>query len=50
MAVPDPSRLPGGHDNEVFQGLPAYVALIYKCWAQEPATRPSFADIIPELR
>jgi hypothetical protein len=28
----------------------AYLALIRRCWAQEPAERPNFADIIMELR
>ncbi|EFN52530.1 hypothetical protein CHLNCDRAFT_13628, partial [Chlorella variabilis] len=27
-----------------------YVALIQRCWAQDPSERPSFADIITELR
>ncbi|GAB4820775.1 hypothetical protein N2152v2_007821 [Parachlorella kessleri] len=50
LAVPGPSQLPGEHESEAFQGLPTYVALMHKCWAQDPVERPSFADIIPELR
>lgn len=42
----DPADLPGG----TFPGLPAYLALMQRCWAQEPAERPGFAEIINLLR
>lgn len=28
----------------------AYTALMARCWAQAPEDRPSFADVIAELR
>ena len=28
----------------------AYVALMRRCWAQDPAQRPDFAAVIAELR
>jgi len=30
--------------------LGAYVALMRSCWAQDPADRPSFEDIVERLR
>ena len=42
----DAAALPGG----TFPGLPAYVALLQRCWAQEPQARPSFDDIVAQLR
>lgn len=47
-----PPRLPGGPDNEIFvQGgvMEEYVQLMNKCWAQDPAQRPEFEDIHPQL-
>ena len=44
--VPPPAALPGGG----FAELDAYVALMKRCWAQNPYDRPSFAELVPELR
>ncbi len=33
-----------------FEGLDAYVQLMQRCWAHDPAGRPSFQDIAAELR
>lgn len=44
--VPAPAALRGG----AFPGLPAYTALLRRCWAQNPYDRPSFAELVPELR
>ena len=47
LEVPPPAKLPGGG----FKGLPAYTALMERCWAQAPEDRPaSFAEVIAELR
>ena len=42
----DPSQLPGG----TFGGMADYVALMRACWEQDPAARPSFGQVIAELR
>ena len=45
--VPPPAALPGGG----FVGLPAYEALMRRCWAQAPVDRPqNFAEVISALR
>lgn len=44
--IPAPRDLRGG----AFPGLPAYTALLRRCWAQNPYDRPSFAELVPELR
>lgn len=47
LKIPDDLRaLPGG----VFVGLPAYIDLMQKCWAEEPAERPNFGEIVRCLR
>lgn len=38
--------LPGG----TFPGFPAYCRLMQRCWAEEPAGRPSVEAIIADLR
>jgi serine/threonine protein kinase len=43
--IPPADQLPGG----TFPGLQAYVALMQRCWAQEPGDRPSFALVAEEL-
>ena len=48
LVVPPAEGLPGGGAD--LAGLDAYVALLQRCWAQEPQERPTFEDIIPELR
>lgn len=47
--VPEPERLPGGGDGGLL-GLAAYLDLMQRCWAQDPAERPAFSDIVSELR
>ena len=44
LAIPQPEELPGPGSGS-FEGMPAYVALMQRCWAQDPAGRPSFEDI-----
>lgn len=44
--LPGPLDVKGGW----FDMLDDYVALIESCWAQHPHDRPSFAQIIVELR
>lgn len=47
-----PARLPGGSDNEIFiqSGvMEEYVQLMNRCWAQNPAQRPEFEEIHPQL-
>ena len=47
--IPPRGELPGP-DTAAFGGLDAYVALLQKCWAQDPQERPAFAAIAEELR
>lgn len=47
--IPPLEALPG-QDTASFQGLGAYIDLIQRCWAQDPAERPSFPDIVADLR
>jgi hypothetical protein len=47
--IPAREALPGP-DNAQFSGLHAYIALMERCWAQDPAVRPNFKEIITELR
>ena len=48
LEVPPEQALPGASSG--FAGLPAYVALMQRCWAQSPLDRPVFEDITRELR
>jgi hypothetical protein len=48
LGMPDLQQLPGGRGG--LSGLEGYVALIQRCWAQSPEDRPSFGEIIAELR
>lgn len=50
LEVPPPEALPGGSSPALQAGLPAYVALMKRCWAQAPEERPTFDDIVGELR
>ncbi len=49
LEIPPQDQLPG-RDTATFQGLDAYVALIQHCWAQQPEERPTFQEIIEQLR
>lgn len=42
--------LPGGQAPALQAGLPAYAALMKRCWAQVPEQRPAFEEIVLELR
>lgn len=48
LPLPEPSQMPG--PAEAFQGMPGYLAVLGACWAQEAEARPTFAQIVPELR
>lgn len=52
LAIPPTEQLPGSPpDNAAFaQQLPGYLELVNRCWAQDPADRPGFDEIIKELR
>ncbi len=47
-ALPPPGSLPGLGAAPP-PGFPAYHALMERCWAQAPAARPSFAEIVAAL-
>lgn len=46
--MPPREELPGPLPSE--QLYDAYVALLLRCWAQQPQDRPTFGDVIAELR
>lgn len=54
LPMPDLGQLPGPGGN--FQapgpagGIQLYLALMARCWAQQPEDRPTFTDIIASLR
>lgn len=41
-----PDELTGGR----FDGIDKYIALMERCWAQDAEWRPSFSELVPELR
>jgi len=41
-----PDELAGGR----FEGIDRYTALMERCWAQDAESRPTFAEVVPELR
>ncbi|KAI7835872.1 hypothetical protein COHA_010220 [Chlorella ohadii] len=47
--LPPREELPGP-DTAQFGGLDAYIALMQRCWAAEPAERPGFAEVVRQLR
>lgn len=49
LPIPPREALPGP-DTAAFAGLDAYCALLARCCVHDPAARPDFAAIIPELR
>lgn len=49
LEIPPRERLPG-EDTPSFAGLDDYISLLQRCWVQEPADRPTFHQIVPELR
>ncbi|GAB4822160.1 hypothetical protein N2152v2_009206 [Parachlorella kessleri] len=48
LQVPEPAKLPGHGGN--FVGLGDYIDLMHKCWAQAPEDRPTFDEVLAELR
>lgn len=48
LAMPALEALPGKLPERAVYD--AYVALVRRCWAQDAAERPTFGDIISELR
>ncbi|BDA45524.1 probable serine/threonine-protein kinase CTR1 at C-terminar half [Coccomyxa sp. Obi] len=42
--------IPEQPQGGAFQGWPAYVDLIERCWAEDPAQRPTFEGAITDLR
>lgn len=49
LEVPAREELPGP-DTPAFGALDEYVRLMERCWAQAPQERPTFEDIVPQLR
>lgn len=47
--VPEAGALPG-RDAAAFEGLGVYLALMERCWSQDPAQRPTFTEIVAALR
>lgn len=45
-SLPSPGPVP----SLQFEGLDAYVSLMRRCWAQDAAERPDFAEVARELR
>ena len=48
--LPEPSAYSDLPGPGPFPGLPAWVALMQRCWHQDPGQRPDFAVIIAQLR
>ena len=44
-----PKRLPCAPGEDAFAGLPEFLELMKKCWAQDPAERPEFEQIHAQL-
>ena len=49
LPVPAPAELPGPGSGD-WPKLDAYIALMNRCWAQRPEDRPTFDQIMAELR
>ncbi|PRW32956.1 activating signal cointegrator 1 complex subunit 3 isoform B [Chlorella sorokiniana] len=49
LDVPDPAELPGPAPSSP-GAFAAYVRLMQHCWAQAPADRPSFPEVVQTLR
>lgn len=43
-------RLPVGPEAEGLAGVEGFVELIGTCWQQDPALRPAFSQLMPQLR
>lgn len=49
LALPPRDALPGPASAD-WPGLGAYIALMERCWAQEPGARPSMAEVAAVLK
>ena len=49
LPIPDRAALPGP-DTLRFAGLSGFIVLMQRCWAQEPAARPDFGEVVACLR
>ena len=49
LAIPPRDALPGPNSG-AWPQLDLYIALMEKCWAQEPEARPTFDEIMADLR
>lgn len=49
LPIPDRGALPG-KDTLGFAGLDTYIAIMKRCWSQDPAERPSFKEVADDLR
>lgn len=49
LEIPSRDQLPGP-DTATFEGLDSYIDLMRRCWAHNPEDRPSFQEIISEIR
>ncbi len=47
--IPPREELPGA-DTAAFAGLDAYVGLMQACWAQDAQARPTFEQVVGELK
>lgn len=48
LPIPPRVELPGA-DTPTFAGLDRYISLMQRCWAQDPAERPTFNQVALEL-
>jgi hypothetical protein len=48
LSVPELSELRA--DGGRFVGLDLYLQLMHKCWSQDPQERPSFSEIVNQLK
>lgn len=49
LPVPQKSEIPGPEGGS-WRNLNRYVALMERCWAQNPGDRPDFEEIMSELK
>lgn len=47
--MPPHDQLPGP-DTSGFAGFDAYLELMRLCWAQDETERPTFEEVVPQLR